>query len=138
MNKLIIEIIANKYQCDIAFKLKQMNKYFEKNIMIYELHRYKKLDDDIIKNYSNIKMLLLNSFDEVTDEEIKKMTNLEGLSLSGDCKITNISLEHLIKLKYLYIYDNKNITTISNKNLEYLRLRNNDLITDKVLPHFLK
>src|SRR5436853_219989 len=107
------EILARSgFLCQI--RLTQLNKYYNKNLKIYDFlnidYKYRRLlSDNVLKKYKYIKKLCTSgSGENITNVGISHM-NLHTLNASYNSKITDEGISHM-KLHTLYSYNNPSIT----------------------------
>src|SRR5579872_383532 len=132
-------------QCDIITNISITDLYYIDNI--YKMV----LNDNIIKNYKNIKYIEVNNkitnvnhcvnlekLDAygncgINDNGIKDCINIKELDVSNNNKITNVN--HCVNLEKLYAYDNCGINDYGIKdciNIKELHVYGNNKITRKI------
>jgi Leucine-rich repeat (LRR) protein len=122
MNIHLIVHIADKTCFYTKIKIKQTSKYLNNNIKIYSIpsNLYCKLDNIIIKNLDNLRILYLSYNNTITDDGIRNLVNLRILDLFGNQTITNDVIKNLVNLRKLNLFNNQTITNDGIKNLSNL------------------
>src|SRR5579872_6405544 len=98
-------------QCNIITNISITNLYYIDTI-------YKRiLNDNIVKNYKNIKYIEVNN--KITN--VNHCVNLEKLYVYGNCEINDNAMKDCINIKELYVDNNNKITNVNHcVNLEKL------------------